>query len=97
MERNSNDMSLREALQQFLNHSNLKPKMYESRVPTLWDEMMGPTISGYTREIKMKGNRLFLRIDSAPLRAELTIGREKLKNLLNDQLGEEYITEVIIR
>jgi hypothetical protein len=31
------------------------------------------------------------------LRQELSYGKEKIQKILNEELGEEYITEVIIR
>jgi predicted nucleic acid-binding Zn ribbon protein len=97
MRKEKNEMNMKEALQYFLQKMNLKPGMYENQIVTIWKELMGATIESYTREIKLRGNKLYLRIDSAPLRAELTLSREKLKKRLNEQLGEDYISDVIIR
>ncbi|MEO1434926.1 MAG: hypothetical protein AAFV80_05275 [Bacteroidota bacterium] len=36
-------------------------------------------------------------LESAALRQELSYGRDKIKKVLNEELGEEYIKEVIIR
>ena len=57
---------------------------------------MGKTISTYTRDIRVKDNVLYVTIESASLRSELHFGREKIRGLLNDELGEEFLKEVVI-
>ena len=58
---------------------------------------MGPTIEQYTKKIELNRGTLFLTIESAALRQELSYGKEKIQKILNEELGEAYITEVIIR
>jgi hypothetical protein len=36
-------------------------------------------------------------IDSAALRQELSFGRDKILKMINQELGEQYLEEVIIR
>ena len=45
----------------------------------------------------MYRKKLYITVDSAPLRQELSYGREKIKKVMNEELGEDYIEEVIIR
>jgi predicted nucleic acid-binding Zn ribbon protein len=97
MEPRHNDLPLKEVLKLFVEKYRLKARLHQTRLDELWGKLMGPTIAGYTREIKMRGKKLYLTVDSAPLRQELNMGREKLRDRLNEALGEEYIQEVIIR
>lgn len=97
MEPRHNDLSIKEVLKLFVEKYRLKARLHQTRLDELWGKLMGPTISGYTREIKMRGKKLYVTVDSAPLRQELNMGREKLRDRLNEALGEEYIQEVIIR
>jgi len=92
-----NDQSLQEALQQMLQQYRLTPQLNESRVKMLWEKLMGKTISTYTSNIQVRKNVLYLTILSAPLKHELSYGKEKIRTLLNDELGEEFIKEVVIR
>ncbi|MCR9102233.1 MAG: DUF721 domain-containing protein [bacterium] len=96
-DRGNNQTTLKEALKAMLEHYKLKGKLNQSRIRHQWEEMMGPSIANYTRDIKLYKGKLFIIIDSAPLRQELSYGKEKIKRLLNEQLGEEAIQEVIIR
>jgi hypothetical protein len=66
-------------------------------VKSLWEQLMGKTISTYTANLSVRKNVLYLTILSAPLKHELTFAREKIKTLLNEELGEEFIKDVVIR
>ncbi|MEI2625663.1 MAG: DUF721 domain-containing protein [Giesbergeria sp.] len=92
-----NELSLQEAMTNMLREYKLTPQLNEARVKTLWAKLMGKTISTYTSNITVRKNVLYLTILSAPLKHELSYGKDKIKTLLNEELGEEYIKEVVIR
>jgi predicted nucleic acid-binding Zn ribbon protein len=92
-----NDLSLQEAMKDMLQEYRLKPRFDETRVKMLWEKLMGKTIATYTSNISVKKNVLHLTILSAPLKHELSYAKDKIKNLLNEEMGEEYIKDVIIR
>lgn len=92
----SNDQPIAEVLQQMVHVFRLKPNLYKTKIENLWAERMGKTISTYTREIRVKDNVLFVSIESASLRSELHFGREKIRTMLNDEIGEEFLKEVVI-
>jgi predicted nucleic acid-binding Zn ribbon protein len=97
MESRQNDQPIKDILKLFVEKYRLKAKLHQTKLDELWGKLMGPTIAGYTRELRMRGKKLYVTVDSAPLRQELSMGKEKLRNLLNEALGEEYIKDVIIR
>jgi len=80
-----------------LEQYRLKGKLNQSRIRNQWERMMGPSIASYTRDIKLYRGKLFITIESAALRQELSYGKEKIKRNLNEELGEEAIREVVIR
>jgi Dna[CI] antecedent, DciA len=92
----TNDQPIADVLQQMVHVFRLKPNLYKTKIENLWLEKMGATIAGYTREIRMTDNVLYVSIESAPLRSELHFGREKIKTMFNEALGEDYIKEVVI-
>lgn len=92
----SNDQPINEVLQQMVNVFRLKPQLYKTKIENVWLEKMGKTIAGYTREIRVTNNILYITIESASLRSEMHFGREKIRTILNEALGEEYIKEVVI-
>lgn len=75
----------------------IKGKLHQSRIRNQWEQMMGPTIAGYTKDIKLYKGKLYITIESAALRQELSYGKDKIKRLLNEELGERAVEEVVIR
>jgi len=92
-----NDQKINEVLGDMVDRFKLKPKLNQVKIREVWTEMMGPSITRYTKKITLRRNKLYVTIESSPLRQELTFGKEKLLDLLNEQLGEEYIEEIVIR
>jgi|AntRauTorckE5430_2_1112549.scaffolds.fasta_scaffold04665_3 predicted nucleic acid-binding Zn ribbon protein len=97
MIRQKNDMPLKDILKQFTNSKKIKKQLTKTKIISLWGRIMGPTIEQYTKKIELNRGTLFLTIESAALRQELSYGKEKIQKILNEELGEAYITEVIIR
>jgi hypothetical protein len=58
---------------------------------------MGKTISTYTSQITVRKGVLYLTILSAPLKHELSYAKDKIRDLINEELGESYIQDVVIR
>jgi hypothetical protein len=95
--RQKNDQSLSEVIGAFILENKLKPQLNETKIKNLWEDLMGKTIATYTSNIVVRKGILYISILSAPLRQELSFSKDKIKSLLNDELGEEFITEVVIR
>ena len=57
-----------------------KSKLNQTRVAEAWRSMMGPTISTYTKRVYIRKNTLFIQIEAASLRQELSYAKEKIKN-----------------
>jgi hypothetical protein len=95
--RQKNDYTLAEAMQLMLQEYRLGSQLNEMRVKSLWAELMGKTINTYTGQIAVRKGVLYLQILSAPLKHELSFAKDKIRALLNEHLGEEFIKEVVIR
>jgi len=94
--RGDNNRPLKEWLQVFVQSPQLRDKLYQKRVESLWEELMGPMIKKYTRKIKMDKQVLILYIDSASLKSELTMMKANIISTFNEKLGEDFIKDVRI-
>jgi predicted nucleic acid-binding Zn ribbon protein len=94
--RNKNNVTLKQALDSMVKDLRLKSGIDEIRVQEEWHKIMGAPISKYTKEISLKKGKLYVKVESAPLKQELSYSRDKIKELFNKELGEEIIREVII-
>jgi len=91
------EKTLKEVLKKMLEVYRLKGKLNQTRIRSLWEEKMGPSVARQTTEIKVHNKKLYVNITSAALRNELSYGRAKICTMLNEALGERYLEDVIIR
>ena len=95
--RKNHDEPIKNILKQFVESRQIKPNLTRTKIVNSWGKLMGTTIANYTKEIYVNKGTLYLYIDSSPLRQELSYSKEKIKNRLNEELGEDYIDKVVIR
>lgn len=95
--KNSNEQSIKDILKDLVETYRLKSKLNQTRIELIWEQAMGKMIANYTTELKVRGDKLFVGISSAPLRQELSYGREQIIVKMNAELGEDFLKEVVIR
>ncbi len=91
------EVSMAEALQQFLNKSKLKTGVQAMQIEDVWEKIMGKTVAKYTDKIQIVGTTLFVTTVVAPLKNELLYQKEKIIEMVNAELGEKVIKEVVVR
>ena len=91
------ELSLAEALKEFLNKSRLKGGIQALQIQDAWEKIMGKTIAKYTDKIEIVGSTLFISSTVAPLKNELLYQKPKIIERVNEMLGERVITEVVIK
>ena len=92
----TNDLPIGEVLQQMVRAFKLKDDLTKVTIENVWEEKMGRMIATYTRSLTLKNRVLYVAIESASLRSELHFGREKIRLRLNEAIGEEFLSEVIV-
>ncbi len=92
-----NQHNLKDLFDQIIKQNKLKPKLYEAKLRDAWPTLMGSLIDQYTNDISIKKQTLFLRITSAPLKNEFMMSKQQFIQLINKELGEDYINEIVIR
>ncbi len=91
-----NDITMKEAIEELLQSFKLKEKMNERKLIEKWESMFGKTINKYTSNIYVKQKKLFLKIDSAPLRQELTFNKEKMLSRINLEIENEFVNDIVL-
>lgn len=94
MKRASNESTLKEAMERLVDRYGLREKLDEQAVASLWDELAGGMVARHTVAVKLRRGKLHIKVDSAPLRQELTFMREALANTINQRLGREVVQQV---
>jgi Dna[CI] antecedent, DciA len=88
--------SIGDAIKQMLNNSNWKNRYLQSRIKADWEIIMGKTVAKYTQEVKFVDGTLVIKTNVGPLKNELNIGRDLIKQRFNEHLKETVIREVIV-
>ncbi|MGF2414653.1 MAG: DUF721 domain-containing protein [Ferruginibacter sp.] len=91
------EISLQDAIQQFLQKSRLKSGIQALRIEEIWEQVMGKTIAKYTDKIQIINHTLYITSSVAPLKNELLYQKEKIIERVNDALGEKVVKEVVIK
>ena len=95
--RKSNENSLKEVIDQLLEQYKLRDRLNEVRIRQSWETIMGQAINKRTSSIRIKDNTLLINVTSAPLREELQYQRSKILEMMNKELGGEFLKVVIIQ
>jgi len=94
--RDSNEQSLGEAIQHFINALGLRPKMVEADIIGNWEDIVGKMIAKHTLDLSLNKKKLTLRFDNAALKQEMSYAKSKLIENINERFGKEIINEVVI-
>ena len=88
--------SISKVLDEIIQSKALNTGITNAKVNELWFELMGNHTVSYTEKISLKGRTLFVSLNNAVLREELNYGKEKIKKMINEQLGKEAIGKVVL-
>ncbi|MEA5260911.1 DUF721 domain-containing protein [Arcicella aquatica] len=87
--------SLKDAIEDMLELYKIRSKYNETYIVAYWEKIMGSPIASRTTQIYIKEGKLFIQLDSAPLRNELLMAKNKIVELINKEVGEKIIQDVV--
>lgn len=97
MKRNNENMSIGDALKDFVSKNKLQTGLDKVNVKDVWNQQMGSAIEKYTTAIKLEGSTLFVQLSSSVLREELGYGKEKIIRNINEALGKDLVKKLVLR
>ncbi|ETK12473.1 hypothetical protein T235_09050 [Tannerella sp. oral taxon BU063 isolate Cell 8/11] len=93
-----NAQSIGEILREFFaQNPEIGRRLDEVRLVHAWREMLGPGVAQATHEVYVRGATLHVVLDSAVLRSELMMWRDRLVRTLNERVGTDVIREIRFR
>jgi hypothetical protein len=91
------EYSMQRALQAFLDKSRLKFDIQGLQIESVWEEVMGKTVSRYTAKLELVKGTLFITTTIAPLKQELSYQKDLIARRINERLGEFVVKDVVVR
>lgn len=95
MRRTDNTEKLGNVIDRLLKAYRLESKYNEAGLILSWEKVLGKAIANRTDQIYIKDRKLFVRLNSASLRQELSMAKSRLVELLNEQFASSVIDEVV--
>lgn len=83
-------------LRRLLRQQGLESPLNEHRLVAAWPDVAGTIAARHTRECYIRSEKLFVRLDSAVVRAELQMRRTDLTRRLNARVGANVITDIVL-
>lgn len=94
--RENDSFSIQDLMKSFIKENNLSKGMQKLKVEETWTKMMGPGVASHTTSIKLQNKTLIIQLKSSVLREELSYGKDKILKMLNEELGEQLITKLML-
>jgi hypothetical protein len=91
------EYSINQAINEFLNKSRIKGGIQALQIEDVWEDIMGKTVARYTEKLQIIGDKLIITTNVAPLKQELFYQKEKIRQRVNEAMGQRIVNEVIIQ
>ncbi|XOV92467.1 MAG: DUF721 domain-containing protein [Bacteroidota bacterium] len=90
----NNTTSFSNALKQFLKSENLEKTWDEKKLIASWHKIMGKPIASRTSKIRIDQGKMFVYLSSAPLKQELTNNKQRVLDMLEEELGYKLVSDI---
>ena len=91
-----NNTDIKNLINVFLKKNRLENGLLDLEVKKVWFEVMDNGIANYTRDVNLKNRTLYVKLNSPALREELSYGKEKLINIINQKFKKEIINKIVL-
>ncbi len=94
--RERDTFSVKDLMGAFIKENNLSKGMQKLKIEEVWATLMGQGVVSYTQKIQLQNRTLVVTLSSSVLREELSYGKEKIIKMMNQELGSEVISKIIL-
>tara|TARA_R110000822_G_scaffold78429_2_gene187889 strand:- start:538 stop:867 length:330 start_codon:yes stop_codon:yes gene_type:complete len=94
--RENDSFSIEDLMQLFIKENNLTKGMQKIKIEETWIKMMGQGVATHTTSVKLQNKTLIIQLNSSVLREELSYGKEKIIKMMNEEIGEDVISKLML-
>jgi len=94
--RENDSFSVKDLMKGFIKENNLTKGMQKIKIEEAWASMMGPGVANHTTSIRYQNKTLIISLSSSVLREELSYGKEKIIKMLNEEVGDQVISKLLL-
>jgi predicted nucleic acid-binding Zn ribbon protein len=89
-------LSIRQIIDRVIDRSTTKNDVQQHRAAYLWPDIVGQGINRHTTRRYVNQGVLHVYIDSAPMKTELEFQKSAIIKAINDAMGDEILTSLVI-
>lgn len=94
MKKRKNEQNLGEAIRSMISDLGIEEKLLSIQAEEIFVEMMGNYIMRYVESCEVKNHTLFIKMNSPELKNELSYGRTKILDHINETIGKKHLKEI---
>ncbi len=95
--RQNDHLPISDILKEFVDSNKLQTGLNKVDVRDAWVKMMGKGVNNYTTAINLDRDVLYVSLSSSVLREELSYGKQKIIDMLNESLEKDIIKKLVLR
>ncbi|MEH6538074.1 MAG: DUF721 domain-containing protein [Psychroserpens sp.] len=95
--RHNENLPISDILKEFVEANKLQSGLDKVDVREAWVKMMGNGVNNYTTDVTLDRDVLYIGLSSSVLREELSYGKQKIIDMLNESMGKEVIKKLVLR
>lgn len=78
-------------------HPAITLKLCESRIPDVWNSIVGPSVASLTTSVTIRNGILNVSLSSSVARHEMFMRRAELRDEINRKLGMNVVSNIIVK
>lgn len=94
--RKNESNSMKDLMQSFIKENNLTKGMQKLQIEEVWEKLMGSGVVSYTEGVQLQNKTLVVKLTSSVLREELSYGKEKIIRMINQEMGKELVSRLML-
>ncbi len=94
--RENESMKIEDLMKVVIKQNNLTKGMHQMDVCEAWKKLMGNGVMSYTESVQLQNKTLVVKLKSSVLREELSYGKDKIIAMINEEIGEELVSKIML-
>lgn len=95
--RQNDNQPISTILKQFIETNKLQSGLDKVDIREAWVTMMGNGVNNYTTDVTLDRDTLYVGLSSSVLREELSYGKQKIIDMLNESIGKKVVNKLVLR
>tara|TARA_Y100000816_G_scaffold88392_1_gene60897 strand:+ start:3907 stop:4200 length:294 start_codon:yes stop_codon:yes gene_type:complete len=97
MKRNYKLKPIKNIIESFVEQDSISDGIFNIKIQKAWENAVEKKILDYTKEIYVKGDILYIKVSNPILKQEILYSRQKVINLINEELEKDLIKKIVLK